>query len=189
MSRRRSLGVIIDTRLGIYMQIDKHTADPPVDTEVEILSPVNHSNRQYDNIKSQALVMSFSHFSHVVLLDHVENAIHIFSKFVNSSVDRQEGMGNDEDDESDFTEISALVPEALAGLAAAVNDLRARLFCDTEGNDDDDNGDGVDDDVNILSMDFRRRFLNQQKTTISPLEFTISLQSAEDSDEISESEI
>lgn len=124
----------------------------------------------------------------MVLLDHVENAIHIFSKFVNSSVDRQEGIDNNEDDESDFSEISALVPEALAGLAAAVNDLRARLFCDTEGNDDDD-GDGMGDDVNILSMDFRRRFSNPQKTTLSPLEFTINLQSAEDSDEASESEI
>ncbi|KAM3174950.1 hypothetical protein ACTXT7_009512 [Hymenolepis weldensis] len=39
MSRCRSLGVMIGTRLGIYVQIDKHTAGPPVDTAVEILSP------------------------------------------------------------------------------------------------------------------------------------------------------
>ncbi|KAM3188244.1 hypothetical protein ACTXT7_000643 [Hymenolepis weldensis] len=32
MSRRRSLGVMIDTRLGIYVQIDKHTAEPSMDT-------------------------------------------------------------------------------------------------------------------------------------------------------------
>ncbi|VDL21195.1 unnamed protein product [Hymenolepis diminuta] len=127
--------------------------------------------------------------NHVVLLDHVENAIHIFSKFVNSSVDRQEGMDNKEDDESDLSEISALIPEALAGLAAAVNDLRARLFCDTDGNDDDDDEDEVGDDVNILSTNFRRCFLNPQKTTLSPLGFTINLQSDENSDEVSESEI
>ncbi|KAM3187534.1 hypothetical protein ACTXT7_002108 [Hymenolepis weldensis] len=32
MSRCRSLGVMIDTRLGIYVQARKHTAGPPVDT-------------------------------------------------------------------------------------------------------------------------------------------------------------
>ncbi|KAM3175832.1 hypothetical protein ACTXT7_007735 [Hymenolepis weldensis] len=42
MCRRRSLGVMINTWLGIYVQIRKHTAGPPVDIEVEILSPVNH---------------------------------------------------------------------------------------------------------------------------------------------------
>ncbi|KAM3185205.1 hypothetical protein ACTXT7_006831 [Hymenolepis weldensis] len=42
MSRCRSLGVMINTCLGIYVPIRKHTAGPPVDTVVEILSPVNH---------------------------------------------------------------------------------------------------------------------------------------------------
>ncbi|KAM3183750.1 hypothetical protein ACTXT7_009750 [Hymenolepis weldensis] len=32
MPRHRSLGVMIDVCLGIYLQIDKHTAGPPVDT-------------------------------------------------------------------------------------------------------------------------------------------------------------
>ncbi|KAM3177922.1 hypothetical protein ACTXT7_003564 [Hymenolepis weldensis] len=32
MSRLRCLGVMIDIRLGIYVQIDKHTPDPPMDT-------------------------------------------------------------------------------------------------------------------------------------------------------------
>ncbi|KAM3185982.1 hypothetical protein ACTXT7_005282 [Hymenolepis weldensis] len=40
MSRCRSLGVMIDTRLGIYVQTHRHTAGPPVDTLMEILSPV-----------------------------------------------------------------------------------------------------------------------------------------------------
>ncbi|KAM3187439.1 hypothetical protein ACTXT7_002355 [Hymenolepis weldensis] len=39
MSRRRSLGVLIDTGLVIYVQTRKHTAGSPADTIVEILSP------------------------------------------------------------------------------------------------------------------------------------------------------
>ncbi|KAM3185791.1 hypothetical protein ACTXT7_005651 [Hymenolepis weldensis] len=39
MSRRRSLGVMIDTCLGICVQTCKHTAGPSVDTIVEILAP------------------------------------------------------------------------------------------------------------------------------------------------------
>ncbi|KAM3185796.1 hypothetical protein ACTXT7_005656 [Hymenolepis weldensis] len=42
LSHRRSLGKMIDTRLDIYVQTRKHTAGPPVDTVVEILSLVHH---------------------------------------------------------------------------------------------------------------------------------------------------
>ncbi|KAM3183011.1 hypothetical protein ACTXT7_011200 [Hymenolepis weldensis] len=42
MSRRWCLGVMIDIRLLIYVQTRKHTAGLPVDTALEILSPVNH---------------------------------------------------------------------------------------------------------------------------------------------------
>ncbi|KAM3178216.1 hypothetical protein ACTXT7_003022 [Hymenolepis weldensis] len=38
MSRCRILGVMVDIRLGIYVQTRKHTAGPPVDTIAEILS-------------------------------------------------------------------------------------------------------------------------------------------------------
>ncbi|VDL59152.1 unnamed protein product [Hymenolepis diminuta] len=42
VSRRRSLCVMIGACLDIYVQIDKQTAGPPVDTVVETLSSVNH---------------------------------------------------------------------------------------------------------------------------------------------------
>ncbi|VDL59278.1 unnamed protein product [Hymenolepis diminuta] len=42
MSRHRSLGVMIDICLGIYVQTRKRRARPPVDTVVEISSSVNH---------------------------------------------------------------------------------------------------------------------------------------------------
>nr|CUU98890.1 hypothetical transcript [Hymenolepis microstoma] len=70
--------------------------------------------------------------SHRALLDQLENAIHIFSKFIHSSVYLQESMRKKEDEGNDFTEIASRVPEALAKLAAAVNDLHARLSCDIE---------------------------------------------------------
>ncbi|KAM3184624.1 hypothetical protein ACTXT7_007994 [Hymenolepis weldensis] len=41
VSRRRCLGVTIDICLGIYVRIRKHAAEPPVDTVVEILSPIS----------------------------------------------------------------------------------------------------------------------------------------------------
>ncbi|KAM3181021.1 hypothetical protein ACTXT7_015163 [Hymenolepis weldensis] len=53
ISRRRSLGVLIDTRLGIYVQIDKHTAGPPVNTVVEILSPGDDRHLLGINIKKK----------------------------------------------------------------------------------------------------------------------------------------
>ncbi|VDO14712.1 unnamed protein product, partial [Rodentolepis nana] len=132
--------------------------------------------------------------SHVALLDQVENAIHIFSKFVYSSMDLQENTRNNSDEESSFTEIASHVPEALAKLAAAVNDIRARLSCDIEGNDSDDDddveGEGeLSNEINNLSMDFDGRILHPEETTPSPLGFTIILKAAGDTDEISESEI
>ncbi|KAM3171632.1 hypothetical protein ACTXT7_016234 [Hymenolepis weldensis] len=43
MSRCPSLAVMKDTRLGIFVQAHKHTAGPPADTVVEILSPSSAS--------------------------------------------------------------------------------------------------------------------------------------------------
>lgn len=122
------------------------------------------------------------------MLDLVENAIDIFSKFVNGTLDRKEGL-DDEEDGSNFNEITARVPEALAGLEAAVNDLRSRLFCDIDGEEDDMVGEGPGHGANSLSSEFDRRLLHPRKTSPSPLGFTITLQETEDPDEVSESEV
>ncbi|KAL5108163.1 hypothetical protein TcWFU_009190 [Taenia crassiceps] len=132
--------------------------------------------------KAQAIIRD----SHVVLLDQVENAINIFSKFVNSAVDRQEGL-----EDNDFNDLSVRVPDALAGLAAAVNDLRARLYCDV---DDDDlidvDADGEEgDEVRDFPGNLENQGGRPRKIGPSPLGFTINLQDSEDPDEISESEI
>ncbi|VDD79313.1 unnamed protein product [Mesocestoides corti] len=103
---------------------------------------------------------------HTVLLDQVENAINVFSEFVNTAVDNQEGLHADS-----FNELSGRIPEALGGLAAAANDLRARLYWDPNVTED-------------YEGEARRI-----KTNPSPLGFTISLGEKEDPDEISESEI
>ncbi|KAM7542642.1 hypothetical protein Aperf_G00000016988 [Anoplocephala perfoliata] len=143
------------------------------------------SNSQKMNLtKTQEIIRD----SDVILLDLVENAIDIFSKFVNSTMDRQEGLV-DEDDGSDFNEIAARVPEALAGLEAAVTDLRSRLFNDIDGEEDDMVGEGPSHDANLPSSKFGRRLLHTQKTSPSPLGFTINLQETEDPDEVSESEV
>ncbi|KAM3179184.1 hypothetical protein ACTXT7_001038, partial [Hymenolepis weldensis] len=55
MSRRRSLGVMIDTCLGIYVQAHKHTAGPPMDTAVEILSPVFTDDIMFDETAAHIL--------------------------------------------------------------------------------------------------------------------------------------
>ncbi|KAM3177096.1 hypothetical protein ACTXT7_005198 [Hymenolepis weldensis] len=60
MSRCRSLGVMIDTRLGIYVQIDKHTEGPPVDTVVEILP--SQTNNQVTVQCSSRTSMQHSRF-------------------------------------------------------------------------------------------------------------------------------
>ncbi|VDK22190.1 unnamed protein product [Taenia asiatica] len=128
----------------------------------------------------------FKRYNHVVLLDQVENAINIFSKFVNSAVDRQEGL-----EDNDFNNLSVRVPDALAGLAAAVNDLRARLYCDMDDDDfidvDADRGEG--DEVRDFSGHLEKPDGCPRKLGPSPLGFTINLQNLEDPDEISESEI
>ena len=123
------------------------------------------------------------HLSHVVLLDQVENAINVFSKFVNCAVDRQEGVEDD-----NFNEISAQIPDALAGLAAAVNDLRARLFCDLEDEADDSDTYGESDDV-VGELPSRFEGQSGRRSGPSPLGFTINLRGSDDADEISESEI
>ncbi|VDM30893.1 unnamed protein product [Hydatigera taeniaeformis] len=133
--------------------------------------------------KAQKLIRD----SHVVLLHQVENAINVFSKFVNSAVDRQEGL-----EDNDFNDLSARVPDALAGLAAAVNDLRARLYCDVDDDDDliDVDADGEEDDeVKDFPGNFETSDGRVRKLGPSPLGFTINLQDSEDPDEISESEI
>ncbi|EUB64029.1 hypothetical protein EGR_01157 [Echinococcus granulosus] len=124
--------------------------------------------------------------SHVILLNQVENAISIFSKFVNSTVDRQEGL-----EDNDFNDLSARVPEALAGLAAAVNDLRARLYCDV-GDDDFNDVDTVgerNEELRDFPEDCEDRDGHPRKPGPSPLGFTINLVDSEDPDEINESEI
>lgn len=108
----------------------------------------------------------------------MENAINIFSKFVNSAVDRQEGL-----EDNDFNDLSARVPDALAGLAAAVNDLRARLYCDVDADGEED------DEVMDFSGHFEKSDGRRRKMGPSPLGFTINLQDPEDPDEVSESEI
>lgn len=119
----------------------------------------------------------------MILLDQVENAIDVFSKFVNCAVDRQEGVEDD-----NFNEVSAQVPEALAGLAAAVNDLRARLFCDLEDdNEDVDTYRESDDVVGDLPRGLKNQIPRKKKP--SPLGFTINLHETDDPDEVNESEI
>ncbi|CDS37592.1 conserved hypothetical protein [Echinococcus multilocularis] len=121
--------------------------------------------------------------SHVMLLNRVENAISIFSKFVNSAVDRQEGL-----EDNDFIDLSARVPEALACLAAAVNDLRARLYCDVgddDFNDVDTVGEGKEE-LRDFPEDCEERDGHPRKPGPSPLGFTINLVDSEDPDEINE---
>ncbi|KAM3175273.1 hypothetical protein ACTXT7_008834 [Hymenolepis weldensis] len=60
MSRHRCLGVMIDTCLGIYVQIRKLTAGTPVDTKVIITAKSNASytvlRKTYENAKQPAIV-------------------------------------------------------------------------------------------------------------------------------------
>ncbi len=100
-----------------------------------------------------------------MLLEQIEQAIGVFSDLVNAVEERQESS-----EDENLTTLCGRVPEALAGLAAAANDLRARLFFD-------------DDEIEL-------RVASPQKAPPAPLGFTINLkEEGEDPDEASESEI
>ncbi|VUZ41174.1 unnamed protein product [Hymenolepis diminuta] len=77
MSRCRSLGVMIDTRLGIYVQTHKHTAGPPLDTVVKILSPVSHFQSSGVDKHPLAMATSLHDNQHVCvyLSGHIDPSI------------------------------------------------------------------------------------------------------------------
>lgn len=118
----------------------------------------------------------------MVLLEEVDEAISVFSDLINAVEERPETS----EDET-LNAHCERVPYALAGLAAAANDLRARINCDEIADEQETGGTAP---IRHKKMLHPGSDQSQKPNRPSPLGFTIFLrEDDEDDDDASESEV